>query len=136
MTDDTKVRLHDLSAEMNRLCEEAAKLCASEEPSQRRNSLSATLFNLQRYIDFVWAVSSNEPPGDLVVQVDVPGADNEVYLDASWNKAANGFRLKSVPINLAAVARTIDSELADHKHTGMVSFSWNAIPVELAGIVR
>jgi len=41
-------------------------------------------------------------------------ADEEIRLEAGWDEPANGFRLKSVPIHLAAVPRAIDSELANH----------------------
>ncbi len=136
MNNNTKTQIHSLAEEMNRLCEGAAGLCKTGEPSPQVESLSATFFNLQKHLDFAMAVTTDEPPGDLEVRINAPGADEEIRLEACWDKPANGFRLKSVPIALAAVARAIDSELADRKHTGMVSFSWVAIPVELAGIVE
>jgi len=136
VNNNTKTQIHSLAEEMSRLCENAAGLCKTREPSQKVESLAATFFNLQKHLDFAMAVTTDEPPGDLEVRIKAPGADEVIRLDADWDKSVNGYRLKSVPIDLAAVARVIDSELADHKHNGMVSFSWDAIPVDLAGIVK
>ena len=136
MNKNTKTQIHSLAEEMSRLCEDAAGLCKTGEPTQKVESLAATFFNLQKHLDFAMAVTTDEPPGDLDVRIKAPGADEEIRLEACWDKSANGFRLKSVPIHLATVTRAIDSELADRKHSGMVSFSWTAIPVELAGIIR
>jgi len=133
---ELKDQLHELASQIENLTERAASLCETAEPSDKVDSASAALFNLRKYNDFVYAVTNNEPPGDMVVRLRNPNTGEIVRLDASWSSEGKGYRLTHVPIELAAVARLIDSELADHKHTGMVSFGWEAIPVEIDRILE
>ena len=136
MNQDLKDQLHELAARVEHLIDEATAMCDAADPSENADSVSSVLCNLRKHNDYVCAVTKNQPPGDMIVRVKHPESGETVRLEASWSTEANGFRLRRVPIHLAAVARAINSELANHKHTGLVSFSSDAIPVELAGIVE
>ncbi len=136
MNQDLKDQLHELASQIEKLSERATSLCKTADPSNKVDSVSSALFNLQRNNDFVFAVTNNDPPGDMVVRLKLPDTRESVRLEARWSTEAKCFRLSRVPIDLAAVARAIDSELADHTHTGMVSFSWDAIPVEIDEILE
>ena len=136
MNQDLQDQLNDLAAQVERLIEQATTLCGSAEPTDKVDSVSSVLSNLRKYNDYVYAVTKNEPPGDMIVRVKHPESGETVRLEASWSTEANGFRLRRVPIELATVARVIDSELADHKHTGSVYFHWDAIPVGLEELLE
>lgn len=131
MNKEIKEQLNDLAIQMEGLVEQASRVCKHAKPSKKTDSLASALDKLQKANDYILAVTTDEPPGDYIVRLNVPGSDEPVRLEAGWSDSAVGFQIKTVPIGLAIVARAIDAAMANREHSGTVGFHWSAFPVEL-----
>jgi len=125
---DKKLKVHNLAGRMSQLCEEAASLCEQANGSHAAHVLSSTLSNIDKYIDFALVTTSEGPPDDVSVIVNMPDSDEQITLVASWDKDAEGFQLGDFPIELAPVGRVINAALLDRKHSGNVAFRWLMLP--------